>query len=500
MAVTFTNNACSGLVDAIDDAVTDITIGPEGIFFPQLTAGDWFYGTISNDPILTSQLPEIVKVTAVAIDGGSGDYDLVVERGAGLDGAAPKSWNIAADFQLLVSSELLNDLVTGGISIAGATSWILNSRTILTDDTIAIADNGYYLSAAPGATDITLDLPSIPASGEEDIRYFINKKSLTTDGVVYITAASGETINGYNTMDLRQQYSTVMLHATPGTTNWNATETASYDGIPDDGNVYGVSYGPTWVLIPEEAPQDGNTYVRIDGTWVLGVNEAPIDGETYLRQDGDWVLFDASAGGGGTASAPSGTMTVYAGAVKPAEYLWCDGQSFARSAYPELFTAIGTNYGAVDATTFNVPDMRGRTARGLDNLGGSPDASTYPGRTTLGGVGGAHQITLSVAQMPSHGHSIGSGGSHSHSGSSTNSAGNHTHVIQGANSSGVDTGGGFVAIGINNKLSSSAGSHSHSVSITSSGTSHTHSISSAGSGSAISQASPFMDINWIIHV
>ena len=62
MAVAVTNNACSQVDGAIDDTTTAIAIGPEGIFFPQLPAGDWFYGTISNDPIATSQLPEIVKV------------------------------------------------------------------------------------------------------------------------------------------------------------------------------------------------------------------------------------------------------------------------------------------------------------------------------------------------------------------------------------------------------------------------------------------------------
>ena len=499
MAVTFSNNACSGLVDAIDEAVTAITIGPEGVFFPQLTAGDWFYGTISNDPVLTSQLPEIVKVTAIAIDVGTGDYDLTVERGAGLDGALPKSWNIAADFQLLVSSELLNDLVTGGISVAGATSWLLNSRTALASGNITVDDNGYYISASPGAIDMTLFLPEIPATGDEDIRYFINKKSLTTDGVVYIEAASGETINGYNTMDLRQQYSTVMLHATPGTTNWNATESASYDAIPDDGRIYGVQFGPVWAVDPEEAPEDGLPYCRQDAAWVRGVREAPIDGLYYVRTDGGWldVTDEIGGGGGGTASYPTGSLTPFAGSVQPTGYLWCDGQAFARSAYAALFSVIGTTYGAPDETTFNVPDMRGRTARGLDNLGGSSDANVYPGRTSLGGVGGAYQITLTSSQMPSHTHSIGSGGSHTHTGS-TGSGGAHTHTAQGQGGTiNTDGSGGGAVLKQNSGSISSVGGHTHSMSLNSAG-SHTHSLSSAGNGDAISQASPFVDLNWII--
>ena len=500
MAVAFSNNACSGLVSGIDDSTTSITIGPEGVFFPQLIGGDWFYGTISNDPVLTSQLPEIVKVTAIAIDGGTGDYDLVVERGAGLDGALPKTWNADADFQLLVGGELLNDLVTGGISVAGATSWILNSKDILVDYTMTIADNGYYINASPGATDISLSLPEIPATGTEDIRYFINKKTLTADGAVNIDAFSGQTINGYNTMDLRQQYSTVMLHTTPGSTNWTATENVGYQSIPDDGNVYGITYGPNWITIVEEAPQDGGVYIRQDGDWVPGVNEAPIDGQTYIRQDGSWTIFDASAGGGTTSAVPAGTMITFAGMVQPLGYVWCDGQSYARGDFAELFTIIGTSYGAVDSTSFNVPDMRGRTARGLDNLGGAPNANVYPGRTTIGGTAGAYQFTLSSSQMPSHSHSIGSGGGHTHSGS-TNSAGNHSHTYtkptQSA-SNGTDPGiNKFLIISTAN--TSSSGSHSHSMSINTAG-SHSHSIGAAGGSTAIQPATPFMDLNWLIKI
>lgn len=51
----------------------------------------------------------------------------------------------------------------------------------------------------------------------------------------------------------------------------------------------------------------------------------------------------------------------------PAGWLACDGSAVSRAAYPALFAAIGTTYGAGDgATTFNVPDMRGEFPRGDD--------------------------------------------------------------------------------------------------------------------------------------
>lgn len=56
-----------------------------------------------------------------------------------------------------------------------------------------------------------------------------------------------------------------------------------------------------------------------------------------------------------------GSMTIFAGSgsVVPDGYLLCDGQAVSRADYAELFSVIGTTWGAGDGeTTFNVPDMR----------------------------------------------------------------------------------------------------------------------------------------------
>jgi microcystin-dependent protein len=57
--------------------------------------------------------------------------------------------------------------------------------------------------------------------------------------------------------------------------------------------------------------------------------------------------------------------------------LLCQGQSVLRATYPNLFSAIGTTFGAADGTHFTLPDMRNRfpigagTSAALAATGGS---------------------------------------------------------------------------------------------------------------------------------
>ena len=59
-------------------------------------------------------------------------------------------------------------------------------------------------------------------------------------------------------------------------------------------------------------------------------------------------------------NADIGFIKPYAGTSIPEGYLYCDGSAISRTAYPELFAAIGTVWGEGDgAETFNIPDLRG---------------------------------------------------------------------------------------------------------------------------------------------
>lgn len=84
---------------------------------------------------------------------------------------------------------------------------------------------------------------------------------------------------------------------------------------------------------------------------------------------------------------PVGALVPFAGGSVPAGYLACDGAEVSRADYAALFAVIGTAWGAGDgATTFHLPDLRGRFVRGHDaGVGRDVDA----GSRTASNAGGA---------------------------------------------------------------------------------------------------------------
>lgn len=65
---------------------------------------------------------------------------------------------------------------------------------------------------------------------------------------------------------------------------------------------------------------------------------------------------------------PVGAVVWVAMTTAPTGYLKSNGAAISRTAYADLFTAIGTTFGSGDgSTTFNLPDLRGEFIRGWDD-------------------------------------------------------------------------------------------------------------------------------------
>lgn len=100
-------------------------------------------------------------------------------------------------------------------------------------------------------------------------------------------------------------------------------------------------------------------------------------------------------------------IAAWPGTTPPDGWLACDGSAVSRTTYADLFAVLGTSRGAGNGTTtFNLPNYKGR------NLVGYDDGQTE--FNAIGKQGGAKTHTLSVNEMPHHGHSVHDPG-HAHS-------------------------------------------------------------------------------------
>jgi microcystin-dependent protein len=99
-------------------------------------------------------------------------------------------------------------------------------------------------------------------------------------------------------------------------------------------------------------------------------------------------------------ASPSGTIAAFAGDLIPSGWLPCDGRAVSRTTYADLFASLNLKWGPGDgSTTFNVPDLRGRT---LIGAGANPSLT----ERALGQTLGEETHTLTVIEMPSHTHSL----------------------------------------------------------------------------------------------
>jgi microcystin-dependent protein len=247
-------------------------------------------------------------------------------------------------------------------------------------------------------------------------------------------------------------------------------------------------------------------------------------------------IYDGSvwADVGYYAGLPLGAIIAYPSDTAPNDtFLLCNGGSISRSTYQDLFNLFNVNnnllYGSQDSTSFNLPNIQGRTIVGK---GGG----TF---TALNQTGGVEDVTLNINQIPSHNHSVASigvtgtvqfqgsaidintssEGAHSHGGTASEAT-EHTHqygVIITQNTSGMgnnwsgyrtnpqwqwpnSTSGHKVTVQI-----ASDGAHTHKVQTTPSGTiyyqlatqSTAQSGSNGGSGSH-TNLQPFIVLNYFI--
>lgn len=94
-----------------------------------------------------------------------------------------------------------------------------------------------------------------------------------------------------------------------------------------------------------------------------------------------------------------GQILTFAGNFAPLNYLACNGQSLPISQNDVLYALIGTTYGGDGVTTFNLPNLQGRTPI---HMGQGRGLGTY----VIGQVAGSESVTLNTPQLPTHIHPV----------------------------------------------------------------------------------------------
>ena len=183
------------------------------------------------------------------------------------------------------------------------------------------------------------------------------------------------------------------------------------------------------VTYPYNPDEDGNGQIAVgDLQGILATygnafspSEILVDGETLTTvltqlQNSIDSLSGLTGGGGSVLDMPLGTVLPIATESVPEGWMLCDGREISIEEYQGLYDLIGTTYGAGDsafwaqvfypATTFNIPDLRGRTIIGANDMAGEQSDVLTIHQASAGQVGGEEMHQLTEAEMPSHSHQV----------------------------------------------------------------------------------------------
>lgn len=108
-------------------------------------------------------------------------------------------------------------------------------------------------------------------------------------------------------------------------------------------------------------------------------------------ENDDGTISDEAMAFLAPASVPVGSIVMWPLDVPPTGWLSANGATVSRTTYADLFAVLGVKYGVGDgATTFGLPNMQRRFPFGTS------------GSNVAGTTGGAEDVTLEVANLPTH--------------------------------------------------------------------------------------------------
>ena len=189
---------------------------------------------------------------------------------------------------------------------------------------------------------------------------------------------------------------------------WSATNPfVNYEPDLSDFNYYVKSINPSSLTVYTNVPSDAQPIIQ---------NLLPTPTVDPTGQGHN--VYSSIPVPGPSSSLPIGTILPFPAYnaqnpnLSPPGFLWCNGQPVSRTGvYAGLFAVIGTTYGNGDgSTTFNLPDMMGRTIVGVDTMGGANPASRIKQwgalPATMGGTFGEDSHRQTVLELAPHTHQL----------------------------------------------------------------------------------------------
>ncbi len=225
-------------------------------------------------------------------------------------------------------------------------------------------------------------------SAASDLTFKIFLLGSVTDNFLTIDN-SGIDVGGYTIPREDGSTDQVLVSDGNGSLNWQDVAENTDDQVIDQLNLNETTLE---ISLEDDGPIDQTLDLAAINTDQQKIDVLNLNGSTLeisVQGDGENTrTLDLSS------LAPVGTIRMWPNATPPPGWLICNGTSFSSSTYPNLVTVLGGN---------TLPNFNGRFPLGAGNSGTS-GATTHG----LSSTGGEEKHALTINEMPSHNHAVGS--------------------------------------------------------------------------------------------
>lgn len=279
----------------------------------------------------------------------------------------------------------------GSLTAAAAniSTFDVGEAFVVVKDTAGASNNRMYMRVATTGTfqNDFIDIGQ-PAPGQ-----------VTADSLVDYSISGQILANTLGRISALTVSPRVIIESYANTQNSSTTAALEVKGSSVSNVSIGFTTGTNSSIIKQVASNAGISIESTNG------NLAPIRSNVFLQA----TITGSTSGQSVAPLIPAGVITAWAGTSAPDGWLICEGTAISRSVYAALFNICSTTFGAGDGfSTFNIPDIRGRSIYGTSSnisRGSTSTAISASFSITSGsgstGAGGGHTHSTTTASVNS---------------------------------------------------------------------------------------------------